>query len=284
MLIGLTITGALVYSALGKLAPSYGEALAAMGTARRSTKEPGQVRAAMSSRVNPLLHWWLRDPIERASFRLAAAYMRRDREVKLRLYPSLGIFLIFPLMGILDRQSGFSAFIPLFTTWMLGTLPITALETLRTHSQAVAADIFAVAPLSSAASIFYGARKATLLYLLAPVLCLSALLIAILVPVGWEGILMVLPGVAAIPTVSLIPGCLGQYLPLSQTPRAGSQVTKNTTVMFTTMFTMGIVVATSYIAMKFHVLWILVGIEVAAIVVVHQVLNRLIRSKPFRWE
>jgi len=281
---GLAVTGALAYSALGKLAPGYGEALAAMGSGRRPKREPGGVRAATGAHMGSLQRWWLRDPIERASFRLAAAYIGRDREVKLRLYPSLGMFFLFPIMGILDRDKEFSAFVPLFTTWMLGTLPVTALETLRTHSQAVAADIFAVTPLTSAAPIFFGARKATLLYLLLPVLSLSALLIAILVPVRWDGILLVLPGVVAIPTVSLIPGCLGQYLPLSQTPRAGGQVTRNTIVLMTTMLTMGFVVATTYIASKLHMLWILVAIELAAILVVHRVLNHLIRSKPFRWE
>ena len=35
----------------------------------------------------PLVRWWLRDPVERAAVRLCGAYLLRDRDVKLRVYP-----------------------------------------------------------------------------------------------------------------------------------------------------------------------------------------------------
>ena len=160
--IGFAATGVLTYSAIGKLAPSYGEALARLGETRQRAAKSRRGPQQTNRNRNPFFRWWMPDPIERASFRLAAAYMHRDREIKLRLYPSLGSFLIFPLIGLLDRRTGASPFIPLLTVWMLGQLPIIAMETLRTSSQAAAADIFATVPLKSGASVFLGVRKATI--------------------------------------------------------------------------------------------------------------------------
>src|SRR5437868_8298510 len=112
-LIGLLATLTLGYVAIGKLSPSYGEGLAKISETRSSA--PTRVRSRKRIAIrNPILRWWLKDPIEQSSFRLAAAYMRRDRDIKLRLYPSLTIFLIFPLVTLLDRKrNGFSAFLPL---------------------------------------------------------------------------------------------------------------------------------------------------------------------------
>src|SRR5262245_12643597 len=129
--LGLLLTGLLAWIAIGKLAPSYGEGLARLSETRTATKDSEAVSSRTPAISNPILRWWLRDPVERTSFRLAAAYMRRDRDVKLRLYPSLTMFLIFPLINLLDRdRHGFSAFLPLMTVWMRGMMPVSAFLTL----------------------------------------------------------------------------------------------------------------------------------------------------------
>jgi len=282
--IGLVTTSALTYSAIGKLAPSYGEALAKLGESRRRASAPKRALDITRRRRNPVLRWWLRDPIERASFRLAAAYMRRDREIKLRLYPSLSSFIIFPLMGLLDRRAGISTFIPLMTIWTLGTLPVTAMETLRSSSQAAAADIFATAPLESAASIFFGVRKAAIFFLLLPALCVAAVLILFLSSGGERALVLALPGLVAMPTVSLLPACLESYLPLSWLPRIGGQSSKNVVVMFGTMITMGILAVLSYVAWTMDFLWVLLAVEMGVVALVHWLLVRHIRTRPLLWE
>ena len=201
--------------------------------------KPTRVRSRSTSIRNPILRWWLRDPIERWAFRLAAVYMRRDRDIKLRLYPSLSIFLVFPLISLLDRNRGvFSAFMPLMTIWMLGSIPISALETLRMSPHYAAADIFAVAPLSSAAPVFHGVRKAIIFYLLVPSICLAGILFAYLAPGGRESLLLAVPGLIAIPTLSLLPGLVEEYLPLSRPAARGEQSARNMGLVFLTMLAM----------------------------------------------
>lgn len=283
IIIGLVATGVLTYSAIGKLAPSYGEALARLGETRQQAAKSRRGPQQTDRRRNPFFRWWMPDPIERASFRLAAAYMRRDREIKLRLYPSLGSFLIFPLMGLLDRRTGTSPFIPLLTVWMLGQLPIIAMETLRTSSQAAAADIFATAPLESGASVFLGVRKATIFYLMVPALCLASGLLMLVIH-SRSALLLALPGLVAIPIVSLLPACVDTYLPLSRSPQVGTQSAKNTTLMLGTMLTMGILAGISYVASEMNFLPILLAVEIAIVVTVYWALKRHIQNRPLHWD
>jgi ABC-2 type transport system permease protein len=282
VIIGLVATGALAYSAIGKLAPSYGEALARLGEARQRSAKSRRAPQQTNRARNSFFRWWMPDPIERVSFHLAAAYMRRDREIKLRLYPSLGSFLVFPLMGLLDRRTGASPFIPLLTVWMLGQLPIIAMETLRTSSQAAAADIFATAPLKTGASIFLGVRKATIFYLMVPALCLATGLLVLVIH-SRSALLLALPGLVAIPVVSLLPACVDTYLPLSRSPQVGTQSAKNTTLMFGTMLTMGILAGISYVASEANFLPILLLVEIAIVVTVYWALKRHIQNRPLRW-
>jgi ABC-2 type transport system permease protein len=280
--IGLVATATLTYSAIGKLAPSYGEALAKLGETRQQTVKSKRT-PEQTNRRNPFFTWWMPDPIERASFRLAAAYMRRDREIKLRLYPSLGSFLIFPLIGVLDRRTGASPFIPLLTVWMLGQLPVIAMETLRTSSQAAAADIFGTAPLESGAPIFLGVRKATIFYLMTPALCLASVFLVFVIH-SRSALLLALPGLIAIPIVSLLPACVETYLPLSRSPQVGTQSTKNTTLMLGTMLTLGILAGISYIASEMNFLPILLTVEIAVVVTAYWALKRHIQNRPLHWD
>ena len=283
VIIGFVATGVLTYSAIGKLAPSYGEALARLGETRQRAAKSKRAPQRMNRRRDTFFRWWMPDPIERASFRLAAAYMRRDREIKLRLYPSLGSFLIFPLIGLLDRRTGASPFIPLLTVWMLGQLPIIAMETLRTSSQAAAADIFATAPLESGASVFLGVRKATIFYLMVPALCLASGLLVLVVH-SRSALLLALPGLVAIPTVSLLPACVDTYLPLSRSPQVGTQSAKNTTLMFGSMLTMGILAGISYVASEMNLLSIMLAAEIVIVVAASWALKRHIQNRPLRWD
>src|SRR5258707_12427073 len=113
--------------------------------------------------------------------------------------------MIFPLMSLLNRnRSGCSAFVPLIPVWMLGMMPLQAMQTLQMSQHYLAADIFAIAPLSSAASVFHGVRKATIYFLLVPALCFADLFIFSFRPGGFQALSLALPVGVAISTVSLI--------------------------------------------------------------------------------
>jgi hypothetical protein len=278
-LIGVGVTALLAYIAIGKLSPSYGEGLTTISESRSRTPTSARVRKRRELR-NPFLRWWLRDPIELWSFRLAGAYMRRDRDMKLRLYPSLTIFLLFPLISLMDRRNGgFSAFVPLLTVWMMGLLPFQAMQTLQMSQHYLAADIFAIAPLQTAAPVFHGVRKATILYLLLPALALSGLLIAVLAPGGLLGLQLALPGLIAIPVFTLAPGVIEDYLPLSRPASRGEQSARNLGLTFTSMFLMGIVMGGAYIAWKLKVLWYAIGVELLFAILLYDFLNRIIKKR-----
>jgi hypothetical protein len=277
----LVFTAGLAYVAIGRLAPSYGEGLTRLSESRSRLPKPTRVRGRSTSMRNPILRWWLRDPIERWAFRLAAVYMRRDRDIKLRLYPSLSFFLVFPLISLLDRNRGiFSTFMPLMIVWILGTMPISALETLRMSHHFAAADIFAVAPLASAAPVFHGVRKAIIFYLLVPSICLGGILIGYLSPGGQGSLLLTVPGLIAIPTLSLLPGLSEGYLPLSQPASRGEQSSRNMGLMFLSMFAMLGVVGVSWLAWSLGYLWALVAIELVIVCLLHWSFIRTIRNRP----
>jgi hypothetical protein len=278
--VGLLSTVALSYVAIGRLAPSYGEGLTRLSENRSRTSQPATVSRRPTSIRNPILRWWLRDPVEQWAFRLAAAYMRRDRDIKLRLYPSLTVFLIFPLMNLLDRnRHGFSAFLPLVTIWVLGMMPYQTLQTLQMSQDHLAADIFAIAPLPSAAPVFHGVRKATIYYLLIPSLCVAAILIGYLAPGGSEGLLLAVPGVVAIPVLSLMPAAAQDYLPLSRPVARGEQSSRNVSLLFMTMLAMAGVLVVSYLAWESGLIWYLVAIEGVVAILLYQYLNRKIRNR-----
>ncbi len=279
--LGLLLTAALAYVAIGKLAPSYGEGLARLSESRTAVVKPERARGASRSIPNPILRWWLRDPVERWAFRLAAAYMRRDRDIKLRLYPSLTIFLIFPLLTMLDRKrDGFSAFLPLMTVWMLGMIPLQALQTLRMSQNFLAAEIFAVVPLASAAPVFHGVRKATICYLLLPALVVAAIMIGYLAPGGTQGLVLALPGLVAIPLVTLAPGLMSEYLPLSRPATRGEQYSGSMVVTFLAMLAMAGVVVVSYLAWQAGVVWQVLGVEIVMAALVYYAMNQIIKKRP----
>ena len=103
----------------------------------------------------PPLSWWLRDPVARASFLLAAAYLVRDRDVKLRVYPGIAPVLIIPFVFLLQDQrhpgSADPGFGVPFSGLYLGLVPLMGLQMLQYSQQWQAADIFRAAPLAGPA-------------------------------------------------------------------------------------------------------------------------------------
>jgi hypothetical protein len=74
------------------------------GTAKGRTKPRERWLAALVKL--PPLSWWLRDPVERESFKLTTAYLVRDREIKMRLYPGVAPLLIMPLVMLFSGGTG----------------------------------------------------------------------------------------------------------------------------------------------------------------------------------
>jgi ABC-2 type transport system permease protein len=227
--IAVVVTAVTSWLALEKLGAAYGQGLMNLnesaGTAKDRSKPRGVWLAAFVKL--PLLRWWLRDPVERESFKLTTAYLFRDREVKLRVYPGIAPMLIMPLVMLFSggRGDGGAAMMTQgFATCFLGMVSLQAMMFLGCSEHWRAAAFFYVAPLRHWTPLFHGSRKAVLCCLSFPVLILQTALICGLQR-SWTPLMLSLPAVMFLPTFSLVSGITGQWLPFSKP----SEDIKNTT-------------------------------------------------------
>src|SRR5207245_458180 len=80
-------------------------------------------------------------PAARAACQLTAVYLRRDRETKTRLYPSLGFFLLLPVAQLFSRATYSLTAGAFVSVLILGMLPSVILEAVRTSSHHAASEI-----------------------------------------------------------------------------------------------------------------------------------------------
>ena len=179
--LGLVATAVVVWLAFGKLARDYGTGLQTL--AESSSPRPARSggRRWIARVVGaPLIKWWLRDPVSRASFLLTAAYLYRDRETKLRIYPGLAPMLVMPVVFILQSRGKGGAegggFTMALTGAYLGLVPLLGINLLRYSQQWQASDIFRAAPVRGPGRVCHGTRRAVLFCLTLPLVILVGLL------------------------------------------------------------------------------------------------------------
>jgi ABC-2 type transport system permease protein len=220
---GMVATGAVLWLAFEKLARDYEMGLQIMGEAP-SAKRPLGARRRWLDRLagRPPLRWWLRDPVSRASFLLVAAYLFRDRDVKLRVYPGVAPMLVWPVIMLVQDHgpgkaggfSAFSGFAIAFTGIYIGIIPLLALDLLRYSQQWQAADLFRVAPMKGPGPLCDGARRAVLFVLTIPVVG-ALVLLARLLGSGNSHLPLLLPGIIALPVYAMLACLNGNAVPLS---------------------------------------------------------------------
>jgi len=237
--VGLIATALVVWLAFGKLAGAYQTGLQALS---ETVSAPRRLRAGRRW-VNvlvkaPPLRWWLRDSVSRASFLLTTAYLLRDRDVKLRVYPGLAPMLAMPviiLCGGFSRDTGGigSAFGIAFAAAYLGLIPLLALNMLRYSQQWQAADLFRVAPMQGPTLLCHGARRAVLCFLALPAMALFTLMVWLARHESSQ-LLLLLPGLIAVPVYAMIPCLGGKAVPLSL-PTEDAESAHRGLVMFLVM-------------------------------------------------
>ena len=223
--VGLAVTGTILWLAFGKLANDYVAGLQAIGetspaapAARARRRWVGRLTAV------PPLSWWLHDSVSRASFQLTLAYLLRDRDMKLRIYPGIAPMLVMPFIMLLQghgmntRQGGqgMGGFGIAFAGAYLGLIPMLALSMIQYSQHWQAADLFRAAPLASPGALYHGARRAVLLCLVLPLVAVFGLLAWLLGGGAGTNLLLLLPGLILVPLYALIPGLGGRAIPLSQ--------------------------------------------------------------------
>ncbi len=134
---------------------------------RRKSSRPGRRWLNRLVQIPPF-KWWLREPVSRAAFLLTAAYLIRDRDVKLRIYPGVAPILVLPFVFLFQKHSGMGPFGIAFSGVYLGIIPLVGLGILQYSQQWQESDIFRSAPMLGPAAICNGARRAILIFLTLP--------------------------------------------------------------------------------------------------------------------
>jgi hypothetical protein len=217
----------------------------------------------------PPVGWWLRDPVARASFLLTTAYMWRDREIKLRLYPGIAPSLMMPLVFLLQGQGphGDSAFGLAFAGCYIGLIPMLALNILQYCQQWAAADLFRIAPLEGPGALCDGARKATLMFLTLPMIGL-VLALAVALGASKEQLVLFLPGLMAIPIFALLPGLMGKDVPLSQPPEDAKAANRSLSMMGIMVAAVGLSVVVN-VAWRTGWFWWFVAVEAVVVLIAY---------------
>ncbi|MFY9345212.1 MAG: hypothetical protein WAT39_22170 [Planctomycetota bacterium] len=215
--IGVGATLLLAWLAFVRLGSAYGQGLLALNEASPGADRPRTRWLGALPRFGPL-RWWLRDPVERHAFLLTTAYLVRDRETKLKLYPGLAPLIVMPLVMALGpgrRGDGPGVFLDTIALAYATIVPIQALMLLRRSEHWRAAELFQVAPVAHWTPLFHGARKAVLCWLALPSLAVVAAILAAIrgTPMPFA---MALPAFVAVLVGSTVPGLVATWLPLSQ--------------------------------------------------------------------
>lgn len=211
-------TGLVAWLAFSKLSGSYDKAVLALNEHGASPGKPARGGERWTVRVagwGPI-RYWLRDPVERAAFLLTAAQLTRARDVKLRIYPVIGQFSAYPLIFLIGSRSDPFSTMMGFMSGFLGTIPLTLVGLLRYSEEYRGAELFRFAPLGSSAALFFGARKAAMLFVFLPVVLAWSVLFLV-VGDGGQALVMMLPGLMVAHVLSLVPGVLSPLVPFSET-------------------------------------------------------------------
>ncbi|HEX6813070.1 MAG TPA: hypothetical protein VF384_15705 [Planctomycetota bacterium] len=222
--IGVAVTFVLAWLAFVRLGAAYGRGLMALNeTATAESDRPRRRPLSWLVRHAPL-RWWLRDAVERQAFLLTTAYLVRDREIKLKLYPSLTPLVVMPVLigiGPGGRRGGGedSVFLETLALGYAAIVPIQAMHLLQHSEHWRAADLFRSAPLVHWTPLFHGARKAVLCWLALPAVVMIAGILVVLRGSA-SPMLMALPAVVAVLVSSYVSGLFGVWLPLSKASTA----------------------------------------------------------------
>lgn len=220
----LIITAAVLWLAFGILARDYDTTMQTLSEATAPKRGAQTRRRWVNHLVNaPPISWIVRDPISRASFVLTSAYMLRDRDVKLRLYPAIAPLLIMPVVMFTtsrgDKEFGFEAAIVAFIGAFVGMLPATAMSILRYSQQWQASDVFRAAPMNGPAPISQGARWAVIVVLAVPLSFIFAIIL-VLMQKDVSQLALLIPGFIAMPVlaiaVALDNGCVPLSMPTEE--------------------------------------------------------------------
>ena len=250
--IGVVALALLVMPALRKVGSGYSsfisqlvQAPVGIGRARKLPRAaPGSAEAERSY-FGRLTKLFLRRPAERAVFDLVTAYLRRNREIKVRLYPSLAYFIVFPVMALvteglpdpfLGQRTGFYSTIG---AMMVCFVTLSAVEALIFSEHYQAGYILRVAPIETLGDVHRALRKAVACFVVAPGFVMLFLFYATLWRSPVHSVLFLAPWALLTPPAMLLPFLRREVVPLSRKYQKGQQSARNLTALFVSIIGAG---------------------------------------------
>lgn len=233
-MLAFVVTAFVLWLAFAKLGRDYDTSLSTFSeTISRKRSKGARRRWINILAEKPPLRWWLRDPISRASFLLVSAYLLRDRDVKLRVYPAIAPILILPIMMLLNNRGdaeGLDGFMAGLIGGYIALIPLMTLNLLQFSQQWQAADIFRAAPMTGPAPLCHGARRAVMLVITFPLLCVFAFGIWA-INRDFSQLFMILPGTVALPVFAISSGFITNGVPLSMPTEEAKAASRGLSVM-----------------------------------------------------
>lgn len=278
-LLAIVSTGVVLGLTFGKLAGDYQAGLQTLSESRTARPRGSADRRWLARLVDaPPLRWLLRDSVVRASFLLTTAYLARDRDVKLRIYPGLAPFLIFPLVmiaqGLHRGGKEGEGFMLAFACGYVAIVPLMALDILKFSQNWQAADLFHIVPLAGPAKICHGARWAVICILTLPLLAFLALGMWLIRGPGPHWFLL-LPSLLTLPVFAILPHAVGGAVPLSQ-PTEEAKASGRGMVMMGIMFASIAISGLASLAQSVGWLWHFLAVEVVVVAVLYTILRQVL--------
>ncbi|MGB6221938.1 hypothetical protein [Haloferula sp.] len=267
--------------AIVRLAGSYQSGLQSFSEAR-PTKSPtaGGRRWIESIPALPGVKFLLKDPLVATGYRLVLAHLFRDRDTKLRFYPGLAPILIMPIVflipgaGSMDSSMGVA-----LAGGYLATLPLLALNLLQFSNQWQASDLFRYTPMRGPGPLIRGARLAVMTVVAVPAVMILSLAV-LLIPGGSSQMVMLLPGLIAMPVYASLAAALGKTIPFSKPSEEAKSAGRGLTMvlmMMSSFLVSGLAIAAEKLG---FLSWFLL-IEVSAAIAICFALGKVIDSS--RW-
>lgn len=217
--------------------------------------------------------WLCRSKAERAYFRFAYILMGEERDFKLKVYPTLGMGMVFPFIFILNllQAQQFSeitqgkAYLNIYFLMIIIGVTVSIL---RYSSRYKAAWILDAAPLEDALKCYSAALKAMLVKLLLPVYLLMAIIFTAIFSIRIIPDLIIVGIVAILQTLISYKLLKGEDFPFSEkfeaTSQAGSTVKYFLMMAFVAVFAVLHYVSTLIASGKYIYLIILLIVTVVA--------------------
>jgi hypothetical protein len=278
--VAVAATAFVLWMAFGKLAADYQAGLQLIGETVSPPRKRRAGRRWLDTVANtPPLRWWLREPVSRAAFVLTAAYLVRDRDVKLRVYPGLAPMLIMPVIMLADRHgAGGSEFMLAMAGGWLGIVPLVALESLRYSQQWQAAEVFRCAPMAGPAPLCHGARRAVLFLLTVPLALVFVLSIWFFRRRGLE-LGVIIPELLALPLYGLVPAWMGS-VPLSAPTEEAKAAGRGATMILVMFISMGLAGVAAWALAGGWLGW-LIGVEAVVVFLLYVLIRMRLANVPW---